>query len=155
VVDCADEDAVSDAGDEVADVVMAVERRHGVAIGLGGALGGEEVVLAACDFGLVDGVLSLEALGDRWVGMQGLGSGRVGQGLCGHDFSHPHKYCGGGAGNSRQNGRWNLWRGMKELGESGGAEGLTAGEPVSKPASQPFSGGGLRFAVSPVPEWRL
>jgi hypothetical protein len=36
VLNGAEEDAMSDAGDEVADVDLAVERRHGVAKGDGG-----------------------------------------------------------------------------------------------------------------------
>lgn len=55
-LDGADEDAVGGAGDEVADVLEAGERGHGVAIVGGGVAGGEDAVAAAGYGGFVDGV---------------------------------------------------------------------------------------------------
>ena len=77
-IEGAEENALGDAGDEVADVVVADERGHGFSKGGGGALGGS-------GFGLIDGDVDLEgavecvaAAGDGVVGVGGLGFSWIG-----------------------------------------------------------------------------
>lgn len=165
VLEGSQEYAVAGAGDEVADVVIAGERRHGEAVGFGGAALGGVYVSGFLERRGVNLLPGLGAVGDGGVvegGMKGcfrvFGDGRRDGldhgGSSGAGFSDRGFYCAPKRGNSLQTG----WAGISPLG-SGGWGGICrgsvdAGRPIV--TNRPFDRCIVIVQSSNVPErWRL